>query len=338
MRYIESSQTDPRWNLALEQYVFETLASGEPVFMLWQNERTIVIGKNQNLLAEINPDYVRRHGLTVVRRLSGGGAVYHDLGNLNFTIVAEKSVSERIDFALFCRPVIETLASYGVTAELSGRNDITIDGRKFSGNAQYIRDNRVLHHGTLMFDSDLTALSRALCVDREKIESKGVKSVSSRVTNLKEHLPTGTSIADFRERLLLHLAATEPLQLYELTAEDCAAVEAIKKARYDTWDWTFGHSPACAITRRQRIEGCGLVEVSMNVKNGRLDGVRFSGDFFGSGDTEELAAILQGCPCGEEELRMVLQNCSVDRYIHNMTAAGLVQLLAPAHCLYPRKS
>ena len=185
MYYLESTKTDPSWNLALEQYVFDVLGPRDDCFMLWQNDNTIVVGKHQNTLEEINTDYVKEHGVTVVRRLSGGGAVYHDLGNLNFTFVAENRFGSEFDFSTFCRPVVDALRSLGVPAEINGRNDMTIEGRKFSGNAQYMKKGRIMHHGTLMYDSDLEAVSRALNVKPDKIESKGLKSVRSRVTNIR---------------------------------------------------------------------------------------------------------------------------------------------------------
>ena len=199
MYYLESTKTDPSWNLALEQYVFDVL---DGCFMLWQNDNTIVVGKHQNTLEEINTDYVKEHGVTVVRRLSGGGAVYHDLGNLNFTFVAENRFGSEFDFSTFCRPVVDALRSLGVPAEINGRNDMTIEGRKFSGNAQYMKKGRIMHHGTLMYDSDLEAVSRALNVKPDKIESKGLKSVRSRVTNIRPYVTDQALTVDgFREIL-----------------------------------------------------------------------------------------------------------------------------------------
>ena len=218
MEYINSPRTDPCWNLALEQYVFDSLDRSKSYFMLWQNHNTIVVGKNQNTVAEINSDFVRAHDITVVRRLSGGGAVYHDLGNLNFTFITDADKMDGIDLHMFCVPIVETLRSFGVQAEISGRNDITVDGKKFSGNSQYVREGRVMHHGTIMFDSDLTTVTQALQVDRDKIQSKGIKSVASRVTNLRPYMPEGTTLAQFRQRLLEYLSVAEPLHTLTLTA------------------------------------------------------------------------------------------------------------------------
>lgn len=329
MEYIESKSTDPKWNLALEQYVFDSLDRSKSYLMLWQNNNTIVAGKNQNIVAEVDEHFVREHGITVVRRLSGGGTVYHDLGNLNFTFIMDSGEADKINFRIFCLPIIETLASFGVTAELSGRNDITVDGKKFSGNAQYLRDGRVMHHGTLMFSSDLSVLSRALKVDHSKLRSKGVKSVASRVTNLEESLPAGVTIEDFKERLLQHIAKSEPLTAYTLSDTDKAAVDAIKRERYDKWEWNYGLSPAYDVSRRERLEGIGLVEASLSVKDGVIAALSFSGDFFGSGEVSELASMLIGCVCERQAVERALRGTDVGYYIHNLSPAQLAAILVP---------
>lgn len=329
MYYIESHSTDPKWNLALEQYAFDTLSLRDSILMLWQNDNTIVAGKNQNIAAEVDEQFVREHGISVVRRLSGGGTVYHDLGNLNFTFITPSGGNDKIDFRTFCLPIIETLASFGVKAELSGRNDMTVDGKKFSGNAQYLRDGRVMHHGTLMFSSDLTVLSRALTVNREKLRSKGVASVASRVTNLAPYLPAGTAMEEFKSRLVGHLSAAAPLVPYALTAEDKAAIEKIKHSRYDLWEWNYGLSPAFETKYAQRFEGVGTVEASVSVKGGRFAALAFTGDFFGSGEASELASRLLGCERTRESVLAALSDIDLDHFIRNMTREQLAELLVP---------
>ena len=200
MVFAESGSTDPAWNLALEQYLFETVPRGTTVFYLWQNDNTIVIGRNQNAEREIDSDYVRAHGIRVVRRLSGGGAVYHDLGNLNFSFITDAPEDGRIDMRAFCEPVAAALRELGANVEISGRNDMTVEGKKFSGNAQFLRGGRVLHHGTILYDSDLSVLGKALKADPEKIASKGVASVRSRVTNLKPYL-NGANLEELKAAL-----------------------------------------------------------------------------------------------------------------------------------------
>lgn len=187
MIYVKSNSTKPQFNLALEEYVFEHLDEYGEIFMLWQNEPSIIVGKHQNTIEEINTKYVKENNINVVRRLSGGGAVYHDLGNLNYTIISKDEGSKGFDFKTFSQPVIDVLADLGIRAEFTGRNDIVIGDQKFCGNAQYMKKGKVLHHGAILFDTELDVLGKSLKVSKDKIASKGVKSVRSRVTNIKDH-------------------------------------------------------------------------------------------------------------------------------------------------------
>lgn len=328
-RYISSPSTDPRWNLALEEYVFDSLPRDKSYFILWQNHNTIVVGKNQNAAAEINGQFVRSRGITVVRRLSGGGTVYHDMGNLNFTFITDAGDVEDIDFSQFCQSIVEALASLGVTAEVNGRNDITIDGKKFSGNAQYLREGRVMHHGTLMFRSDLSVLQDALHVDREKLSAKGIASVVSRVTNIGDHLPPEAGIEDLRDALLRHIPCEDDGTPYTLTGEDVAAIDTIAASRYATWEWTYGRSQALELTQKRRIEGCGTVEVSLNTDGGVINALDIHGDFFGSGDIADLCSRLVGCRCEEAALNERLSTINLQHYIHNCPQETLVELLLP---------
>lgn len=329
MKLIQSPRTDPKWNLALEEYVFDHMDPTHSYFMLWQNRNTIVVGKFQNTAGEIDNDFVRQNDITVVRRLSGGGAVYHDLGNLNFTFICDADEMQRINLRAFCLPILETLRSFGVPAELSGRNDMMIAGRKFSGNAQYLKNGRVMHHGTLLFDSDLSVMGKALHVDRAKMESKGIQSVESRVTNLKEHLPPHVTMEVFKQRLLEHLSKAETLTPISLTAADEAAIDEIRTRRYDTWEWNYGKSPAYHATRKSRVDGCGTVEVSLSVENGLISQLCFHGDFFGTEDPSVLANALIGCPCRRDCVEQLAQTLEPDRYISGMTAHALAQLIVP---------
>lgn len=328
MQYIESNCTDPRWNLAMEEYVFSHLDPKQTYFMLWQNHNTIVIGKNQNTVAEVNAEYVKEQDITVVRRLSGGGAVYHDMGNLNFTFIADADKMNEINFERFCLPVIQTLRQLGVPAERNGRNDMTINGKKFSGNSQYTKNGRVLHHGTLLFSSNLDVVSKALHVNREKLQSKGISSVSSRVCNISDHLPRNIILTEFKEALLRNILGNSNAEPYVFSTEDLSAIAEIKASRYDQWDWNYGYSPRYEITKRQRIEGCGTLEISYAVDRGVLQGIQFLGDFFHVGNLDDLTSLLTGCSIQREALKLRLQDMVVSDYIKGLDSDLLIDLLS----------
>lgn len=326
LNYLDLATTDPAWNLAVEEYIFDHLPKDRMYVMLWQNDHAIIIGKHQNTLAEINESYVKEQGIRVVRRLSGGGAVYHDMGNLNYTIIADAE-GDGLDFGRFCDIVIRALAKAGVHAERNGRNDMTIDGKKFSGNAQYVRQGRIMHHGTILFDSNMSVLAGALQVDPAKIQAKGVKSVRSRVTNVRPCLPKDLTLEQFRAFLLESILEEFPGEKYELTEADKAAIAASKDRRYGTWEWNFGNSPACTVSKKQRFEGCGSVEAYIDIDKGCIRSISFRGDFFAAEDPSALADILKGCPLEETALTRQLQNIDTSRYFMGLSREALVQLL-----------
>ena len=325
LRYLDLTTTDPDYNLAVEQYVFDSLPKEHTYLMLWQNDNAIIIGKHQNTLAEINAAYVQEKGIRVVRRLSGGGAVYHDMGNLNFTLITDDAGSSQIDFHRFCLPVIRALAKVGITAEVNGRNDMTIEGKKFSGNAQYRRNGRVMHHGTILFDSDPGVLASALQVDEEKIKAKGVKSVRSRVTNVRPLLPVDMTLPQFRQVLLESILQEMPGESYTLTPQDQAAIEAIRANRYGTWEWNYGQSPACDLVKRRRFEGCGTVQAYIRLKHGVIEDITFRGDFFSNADPDTLP--LTGIPLEKTALAQALGGVDTAMYFHGLTTEQLVELL-----------
>ena len=326
LNYLNLTTTDPAWNLAVEEYVFDYLPKDRMYVMLWQNDHAIIIGKHQNTLAEINESYVKEQGIRVVRRLSGGGAVYHDMGNLNFTVIADAE-GDGLDFGRFCDMVIRALAKAGVTAERNGRNDMTIDGKKFSGNAQYIRQGRVMHHGTILFDSNMSVLAGALQVDPSKIQAKGIKSVRSRVTNVRPCLPEDLTLEQFRTFLLESILDEFPGEKYELNATDIATITTLKDRRYGTWEWNFGYSPACTMTKKQRFEGCGSVEAYIGMEKGCIKTISFRGDFFAAEDPANLAAILAGCPLEEAVLKARLQSYNISNYFMGLDTEKFIQLL-----------
>ena len=327
LRYLDLHTTDAAWNLAAEQYVFDGLPRDRSYFMLWQNRSAVIIGRFQNTESEIDAPYVKEHGVQVVRRLSGGGAVYHDLGNLNFSFIADAASMEKLDLDLFCRPVIRTLRALGVPAERNGRNDLTVQGRKFSGNSQYRKQGRVLHHGTILISSDLEAVSRALSVDAEKLGGKGVASVRSRVANLSEFLPPEIGVDAFRALLLREVLTEAEGEEYRFTQEDLRAIEAIRAERYARWDWNFGLSPAAQIVKKRRIEGCGGVELYLTAEWGRIRALSFRGDFFSALGPEPLAERLIGAELREEALAHALEDVDPGPYLQGMSREALIRIL-----------
>ena len=324
-RYIQVDTTDPAFNLALEEYVFESLSKDYNYFILWQNASTVVVGRHQNTFNEVDEAFIRENNITVVRRLSGGGAVYHDLGNLNFTFIQDAAGKEP-DLGLFCRPVAQAIRTLGAEAEVNGRNDITVNGMKFSGNAQYVKYGRVMHHGTLLFDSQLEVAAKALRPDPEKIKAKGVASVRSRITNLKPLLPEGTTLEIFREALLKALFEKEQMEVYTLTDADLTAIAALKDDRYGTWAWNWGASPACDMTFSGRIEGCGQLSLQFRVKKGFITDAILYGDFFSAGDPQALAKSFIGYPATAEGIREAAEKADVSPIL-GLTTEALLDIL-----------
>ncbi|MDR2542217.1 MAG: lipoate--protein ligase [Treponema sp.] len=326
--YIESFTSDPCRNLALEQFIFDFLDHRHSYFMLWQNHNSIIVGKHQNTIAEINPAFVNAHNISVVRRLSGGGAVYHDLGNVNFTFITGAGRKKTIDFAAFCQPIQKALLSFGIPVEISGRNDMTVEGKKISGNAQYIKQDRIMHHGTILYDSNLNVLSKALNPTDDKIESKGIKSIQSRVTNIRPYMKTDMPVNEFRIVLKNHLLNALNMKEYSLNKEQETAIDELKQNVYSQWSWNYGNSPPFTIRKIRRLEGCGQIEVLLDIaKEGIIKNIAFYGDFFGSKDLEELKEIFRGHRFEYNEINCLLNSVSINEYIHALDNENFMALL-----------
>jgi len=323
--------TDPSLNLALEEYALRNLPMDETYLLFYINEPSIIIGKNQNTIEEINEEYVREHNLHVVRRLSGGGAVYHDLGNLNFSFLTKDDGESFHNFAKFTQPVIDALQALGVDAALTGRNDIQVGERKISGNAQFATRGRMFSHGTLMFDLTMENVAAALKVKPMKIESKSTKSVRARVANIKEFLSTGDqdmTIEQFRDTLLRHLFGCEPSQVpeYKLTEQDWAEVRKIADERYRSWDWNYGRSPKFNIQNAFKFPS-GIIDIRLEVMNGMLENIKIYGDFFGVGDVSELEELLRSTRYEEVAVSDKLREVNLTHYFGQLTIEQFVALL-----------
>jgi len=325
--------TDPRINLAIETFLVQEMPLDEPILLFYINEPSIIIGRNQNTIEEINVDYVEDNGIHVVRRLSGGGAVYHDEGNLNFSFIMPDDGESFRNFAKVTQPIIDALHELGVEgAELKGRNDLVIDDKKFSGNAMYATNGRMFAHGTLMFDSDVNEVVNALKVRKDKIESKGIKSIRSRVTNIKPFLSDEyqyMSTKDFRKEILLKIFETTDINdvnEYKLTEEDWKKINAISDKLYRNWDWNYGRSPEFDIVRRKRFP-IGSIEAKMNVSNGEIQDIRIFGDFFGLGQISDVEKLLTGIKYDKETIAQAVEKIDIKKYFGNIESQDLVELL-----------
>ncbi|GGF15854.1 lipoate-protein ligase LplJ [Halobacillus andaensis] len=321
---------DPRINLAIEEYALKNLDINETYLLFYINEPSIIIGKNQNTVEEINTNYVEENGIHVVRRLSGGGAVYHDLGNLNFSFITKDDGDSFHDFAKFTEPVTQALNKLGVQAELSGRNDIVVDGRKISGNAQFSTRGRMFSHGTLMLDSEIENVVSALNVKTEKIKSKGIKSIRSRVANISEYLDESITMDEFKQLILRYIFNVEDVKdvpQYQLTEEDWKEIYKIADDRYRNWDWNYGKSPKFNIQHTKRIEGAGSYDIRLDVAKGYIRNVKIYGDFFGVGDISEVEEQLMDVKYERAAIDEALENIEIPHYLGKITKEDFLDMV-----------
>ncbi len=318
--------TDPRINLAIEEYALKNLDIEDTYLLFYINEPSIIIGKNQNSIEEISTKYVEDNGIHVVRRLSGGGAVYHDFGNLNFSFITKDDGESFHNFKKFTAPVVEALKSLGVEAEMSGRNDLIAEGRKISGNAQFSTKGRMFSHGTLLFDSEIEHVVSALNVKKDKIESKGIKSIRSRVANIKEFLKEDITIEQFRQLLLEAIFKSKDIPKYELTEKDWKNIHELSKERYQNWDWNYGKSPKFNLQHSHRFP-VGQIDVRLDVTKGKIENCKIYGDFFGVGDVTEVENLLSGVKYEKAEIAQALEGIDVKHYFGNITKDELIDLI-----------
>lgn len=326
MRYLINKSTDPYFNLALDEYAMTNIDVNEDFFFIWQNAPSVIIGKNQNASEEVNQRFLDENGVNLARRVSGGGAVYHDFGNINYTFIIPVDDPATVDFKKYTQPIVDALASMGVHAEATGRNDVTIDGKKISGTAQRMANGKLMFHGTLMYEVDSEALSNALNVDPDKIVSKGFKSVKSRVTNIKEHLPEGSTFEEFFDKLQYFLSNEGKDEEIVLTDEDIAKVQKAADERFSTWEWIYGKSPEFNLKNKKRFPG-GKVEVLMDVDEGLIKSVRFMGDYLGLKDVLVVEEALLGVRFNRQDVEEVLNEIPLTEYFGKITKDEILELI-----------
>ena len=333
MIFVPNEITDPRINLAIETFLLQEMQVDEPILLFYINEPSIIIGRNQNTIEEINKEYVDEHGIHVVRRFSGGGAVYHDFGNLNFSFIMKDDGESFRDFEKLTKPIVEALQELGVKgAHLKGRNDLVINDQKFSGNAMYATNGRMFAHGTIMFDSDINEVVNALKVKKEKIESKGIKSIRSRVTNIKPFLPEdkqNMTTKEFRQDILLKIFgvdSVDQVKTYELTDADWEKINQISDKYYRNWDWNYGQSPAFDLQRSQRFN-IGSIDVCLNVAEGKITEVKIYGDFFGLGEIKDVEEALVGVKYEKSALQEAISKIDLKKYFGNIEPEEFLNLI-----------
>ncbi len=320
------NQYDPRINLAIEEHLIRNLQVEDDILLFYINEPSIIIGRNQNTLEEINYPYVEEHKIHVVRRLSGGGAVYHDHGNLNFSFINVNGREFLHNFKKFTAPIVKVLNEMGVHAEMNGRNDIVIEDCKISGNAQYAIGTRLVSHGTLLFNSELTKVSEALNVKTEKIISKGIKSVRSRVVNISEYLSESMDILKFRERVKNGILAEDDNSVYKLTQKDWDSINKISKERYQQWEWNFGRSPKFNIQKTHRFP-FGQIDARIEVHNGNIQEIKLFGDYLGLRNIGDIETKLVGVRYDKNHLQQALEGIELKDYFGGINALELAEFL-----------
>ena len=322
--YLETGSTDPYYNLAFEEYVLKNRKDGD-YLILWQNQNTIVIGVNQVTQAEINSAWVIENSVNVVRRSTGGGAVYHDLGNLNYSFITDYDPSDQLSMERFTRPIVAALRRIGVPAEATGKNDIVADGKKISGTAQKIVGGRILHHGTLLFDSDSAAIASALKVDPEKFTGKGMKSVRSRVGNIRQMLKEDMELPRFWEHIKKELSDENCIS-GKLTEDELNAVRLLKESKYDTPEWNFGRSPDADLHVKGRFPG-GTLEITLSLSGNHVSHISFYGDFMARKPIDDICIALEGAIFEENAFRRILGAFSLTDYFGSITSDQIIDLL-----------
>lgn len=325
MIYINSNSTSPYFNFALEEYLLtQKDLDDDEIFLFWRTNPTIMVGRYQNTFSEINEKYVRENNVNVVRRNSGGGSIYTDMGAWQFTFIEKNYKEEGISFDKFTGPIVEALQKQDVDAHFNSRNDLLIGNRKFSGNAQYRKDNAILHHGSILFNTDIQAMVESITVAEDKIIAKGIKSVRERVINISEVMKDNITSENFRDIMLDSLLKNSTT--YTLTKEDIKSINKIQKEKFESWDWNYGKNPIFNISRYKRFNG-GRVDFKLNVKKGIIKNCTIEGDFFLSGEISILEESFIDCKYVREDISKLLDTLDIENYFYKITKDDLLECI-----------
>lgn len=325
MIIIDSPSHNAYFNIASEEYLLTRFAE-EEILLFYINAPSIIIGKFQNTLAEINLDYVNDNHIKVVRRLSGGGAVYHDLGNLNFSFHTKANDKDFSDFETFTKPVVQLLNKLNVPAKLEGRNDLLVEGKKFSGNAKTIKSKKMIQHGTILINSEMSVLADALKVNPLKFVDKAVKSNRARVTNLIHFLPEETTTESFKQLFIDEIKfSNQEVEIYNFDDKDIAAIDELVLEKYGTWDWNFGASPDYNFKKANKVPA-GFIEVHLDVHKGHIQEAKIFGDFFASKSIEELENKLVGVKHDQVSLEVLFQSIDIKSYFGNVSVDEILEI------------
>lgn len=335
MQYINYLGTDAYTNIAMDSWLLNNLKPEKPVFSLWQNKRAVIVGRNQNTFAEVNQDYIDHHDVQVVRRVSGGGAVYHDEGNICFTFFVPVESSASVNFRQFVKPMYDALHAVGIKAEITGRNDLEVEGKKISGNAQRYAGGYLMHHGTLLWNTDVEAMIRSLNVSDEKFVSKAAKSVRARVGNIKDFAPEKLSIETFIEKLKFYLTDEGQDGELVLSDEQIADIKKTRDEQFSTWDWNYGQSPKFGFNSHEKFAG-GAIDVQVNVEAGKITDINFQGDFLGVRDWRDIKSQFIGIAFAPETVLQVLEANKEGQYFGTIENSELSQMFK-ADQLVPEK-
>nr|WP_320117776.1 lipoate--protein ligase [uncultured Marinifilum sp.] len=323
MLYFISSSHNPAFNLATEEYLLKNYE--DDFFFLYSNTPTLVVGKHQNTLAEINLEKTEKENIPVHRRLSGGGTVFHDEGNLNYCFIKKGEKGKLVDFQKYSQPIIDTLQNMHIDAKFEGKSDLTIDGKKFSGNASHVYKNKVMQHGTMLFSSDLKRLNQLLKVNPLKFKDRGVRSIRSKVTNISDYLCDPINLSEFSKKLILQVKASFPTaKEFLLTAQDKEQIEILMQEKYNNWEWNYGYSPNYEFEKLCNLKGGLILELNLSIEKGFIKKIELNGNCIHHESISGFKEALSGIHHDKNTVLEVLNKINLDLYFKNLTSNDLI--------------